>query len=352
MSQRQTSLPRIPVPSFAEFTRDWLLPHRPAVFTGLFDGQPLARLRDRPRVEAELGNMQILIAEEYTRNLLAHDFQPEHNSRRLISIRDYLQYIDHNPQTRLLCSEIYAPAELYSLYQMPDCVEFQGIPADARTMVFLGNRGNFAHLHFDGDFRHVLLYQVFGRKRVIVAPPEAGNKLMPIGNFSQIAFENLKEAEIEDLLHFLGGSQCVIEPGEAVFIPATWWHFVEYVDTAMSVNVRFGRNQYTQFLGDRCHPDSHVQYIASRMTDSGTVEQGPLLDHFRAIERLRLQPSASPEEKGLEMEREFHRICLELNPDISRKAHIDLPSPARAAFRSLLSRAFYPQAAAGHEVQA
>ena len=344
MSQHQTSLPRIPAPSLDEFARDWLLPQRPTVLTGLFDGQPLARFRDRPQVEAELGNMLIAVGEEYTRNLLAHDFEPVHNVPRVLSIRNYLQHADRDPTTRLLCSEVHAPAELRALYQVPEYVEFQGLPDDARSMVFVGNQGNFAHLHFDGDYRHVLLYQVFGRKRVIVAPPDSGNKLMPIGNFGQFAFENLGQAETEDFLRFVGGSQCVIEPGEAVFIPAAWWHFIEYVDTAMSVNVRFGRNRYTQFLGDRCHPNCYLQCIASRMTDASEIEKGPLLEYFHSIERLRHQPAESPEHKGIEMEEEFRRICLELNPDYNRQAQIELPSPVKAGFRSLLSRAFYPQA--------
>ena len=70
------------------------------------------------------------------------------------------------------------------------------------------------------------------------------------------------------------GFQCTLNPGEAIFIPAAYWHFVGYLTTGMSVNVRFGRNEFTRFLGDKCHAHSYVQNIAAAMVDALAVEQG------------------------------------------------------------------------------
>ena len=53
--------------------------------------------------------------------------------------------------------------------------------------VFIAGRGNKAHIHYDGDQRQVLLYQVFGRKEVILLPPASGAPFKPLDHSGERA---------------------------------------------------------------------------------------------------------------------------------------------------------------------
>ena len=63
--------------------------------------------------------------------------------RGVLSIREYLEFVDANPDTLLLSSELHTPSEILELFQMPDYCLLQGLPDDAKSMMFLGNAGNY-----------------------------------------------------------------------------------------------------------------------------------------------------------------------------------------------------------------
>jgi len=146
---------------------------------------------------------------------------------------------------------------------------------DLLMNAFVGNRGNKAHLHYDGDHRHVLLYQVFGVKNVIVFRPESGPQLKPLHSlvFSGIALDQLSGEGRRELLDAASGYYGTLQPGEAIFIPMLAWHYLEYVENAMSVNIRFGRNPYGRFLCvDNFHRDYYIQNVASQFADAELCE--------------------------------------------------------------------------------
>ena len=104
-----------------------------------------------------------------------------------MSLRDYVDFSRSNPSTRLCCTEYDTPARVLTSFELPDICrvngageEILGLPRkygdfDLVTAIFLANEGNVGHLHFDGDQRDVLLYQVYGRKRVVLVPAGGGN---------------------------------------------------------------------------------------------------------------------------------------------------------------------------------
>jgi lysine-specific demethylase 8 len=342
MAEHRICIDRISTPSADAFESDYMIPQRPVVLTDLFAGQALGKLASRDDVCEVLADTKIMVREEYTRSLLANSFQLPSQEPQVLSIGQYFEYVDANPDTRLLCSEFHSPGEVRNLFEFPDYCQLQGLPDDAISMLFLGNAGNYAHLHFDGDYRQVLLYQVFGQKRIILIPTTEGNKLLPVGNFSLTSFENFTETEIAEFLHYVKGFQCTLNPGEAIFMPAGFWHFVGYLTTGMSVNVRFGRNEFTQFLGDKCHANCYLQNIAARMADRQAVEQSELHDQFREIQRVYNLPFQTSIEKGRQLESVCQQICLQLNSDFARKSHIQLPSPVPDGLLQIVSDQFYP----------
>ena len=108
-------------------------------------------------------------------------------------------------------------------------------------------------MHHDGDIASVLHYQVAGRKRHMLAHPREALKLNPLDTQCTVLIENFTEQEKLDFARYINAHDTVLEPGEAIFMPAQFWHHVEYIDDAVSFNFRWGRNRYTKFIHENLH---------------------------------------------------------------------------------------------------
>ncbi|SRR6266446_327427 len=100
--------------------------------------------------------------------------------------------------------------------------------------IWFGPGGTITPLHHDGT--NVLFGQIYGRKRFLMIPafelPYVYNnrwlfsKIDP-NNPDYDAFPLLRKADIMEV---------VLNPGDTLFIPVGWWHWVEALDVSISVN--------------------------------------------------------------------------------------------------------------------
>jgi Cupin-like domain len=126
------------------------------------------------------------------------------------------------------------------------------------TMLWLGPRGCVSPLHYD-PLDNILM-QFVGRKRLIlfersfatqskIESSTPGPSIPWHYAGSEGQQYNTSPINIEDSLEALAISYplfceaappaiyCVLNPGDAVYIPAKWWHHVRSLDTSASVNV-------------------------------------------------------------------------------------------------------------------
>jgi hypothetical protein len=108
------------------------------------------------------------------------------------------------------------------------------------TNIWIGGRGCKTPLHFD-KYENFLV-QIYGRKQVTLFPPGQSENLYPargdvLEHCSRVNFfaPNLSlhplfpEAEKHK-------TQLVLEPCDALYIPAGWWHAVESLERSISLN--------------------------------------------------------------------------------------------------------------------
>ena len=126
-------------------------------------------------------------------------------------------------------------------------------PRDGRDGFFwLGPKGTLTPWHH--DLTNNLLVQVMGRKRVRMAPPWAFAQMRNSRHcFSDWGNEALPArdgtAETPPVL------ECVIGPGEAIFLPVGWWHQVEALDLSASMS-------FTNFRRANAHVDDYGSWGA------------------------------------------------------------------------------------------
>lgn len=290
------SIERIPAPDLTSFEQEYLLKQTPVILTDLFREQPISTLSEPEAVRAALGSIELSEAYVLPRLGAALQLGQVSTLSQPLSLGEYLIWAQANVTERKICKTQYTqqtlPTPLQGLFKLPEyCTIGTGID-DTAYVLFVGNAGSVAHLHFDGDYRHVLLYQFFGTKRVILIPPNEAKKLHPLGTFSAWFLENMTEADQQALVQFTHGYECLLQPGEALLIPACWWHYLEYQTLSLSLSLRFGRNSYTQFLGDRLHTNVVMQNLAALMINSQAIAPKEL-EAFHQLETVHRQPCSN-----------------------------------------------------------
>lgn len=100
--------------------------------------------------------------------------------------------------------------------------------------ILIGPPGSQAILHQDYLHSHAYLAQIRGRKRCLLFSPEDSTNL----------YEGKVDPDHPDMAKFplfrnATAFECLLEPGELLFIPFTWWHHVVAVEKSITVNYNF-----------------------------------------------------------------------------------------------------------------
>jgi hypothetical protein len=95
--------------------------------------------------------------------------------------------------------------------------------------------GNATLLHHD-TFYDNLNVQIFGRKQFILMPPSSYKSLY-VHLLSESPLDP-RQVSHDEFPRFAGVdlSEAVVEPGDVIFIPQFWWHFVISIGICINVN--------------------------------------------------------------------------------------------------------------------
>ena len=113
-------------------------------------------------------------------------------------------------------------------------------------MLFVGGASSITHMHFDIDLSHILHTQFAGKKRVLLFPYEEQYKLYrkPFEVLSLADFSNYyKQTGKPDYssfpaLRLAKGFEVVLEHGDTLFMPAGYWHHMEYIESGFAMSLR------------------------------------------------------------------------------------------------------------------
>lgn len=119
-------------------------------------------------------------------------------------------------------------------------------------MLFVGGATSITHMHFDIDLSHILHTQFCGRKRVLLFPYEEQHKLYrkPFEVLSLADFSNYYQIGNPDYEEFPAlklakGYEVILEHGDTLFMPAGYWHHMEYLDSGFAMSLRALNNSLT-----------------------------------------------------------------------------------------------------------
>jgi len=115
--------------------------------------------------------------------------------------------------------------------------------------MFFGAKGIRVRIHQDMDFSNVLLTQFYGRKKVVLVAPEYSEFIykLPLNTHALIDLEK-PDYEKYPGLQYIETMDCVLEPGDSLFIPSGYWHDITYLDGGFSVSYRKMASNPKMFL--------------------------------------------------------------------------------------------------------
>jgi hypothetical protein len=111
--------------------------------------------------------------------------------------------------------------------------------SESTVNLWFGTAHNVSPLHYDDD--NNFFAQVYGRKHITLFDPVQTEWLYPYPVHAVMKHLSFVDVENPDLIRCpeyrkARPMECVLEPGELLYIPAYWWHQVRSLDVAISVN--------------------------------------------------------------------------------------------------------------------
>jgi len=115
---------------------------------------------------------------------------------------------------------------------------FKGILGKMGYM-FFGSKDAKVRIHQDMDMSNVLLTQFHGRKRVVLISPQYSDLLyrLPFNTHSLVDLDNPDYNKYPGLA-YVEANEYILEPGDALYMPSGYWHYITYLDGGFAVSYR------------------------------------------------------------------------------------------------------------------
>jgi hypothetical protein len=111
----------------------------------------------------------------------------------------------------------------------------------SKTFIFMffGCKGSVTPLHYDPDLRHLLHTVLYGKKRVVLFPNEESTNLYkhPFNSRSYVDLNNPDFSKFPRLQH-VKGYEAILSPGETLFMPSGYWHYMVYEEAGYAICTR------------------------------------------------------------------------------------------------------------------
>lgn len=242
-------VPRHYQASGPDFFEQYYRRNLPVILTGMLDDCAARSTWTLDYFEQQLGDRQVEV--QFGREADPHYEQNSISHKRIMPFGAFVRLVRHSGHT----NDFYMTANndtrnrqaLQELWQDVPALPDYLAPAPAGTGFFwFGPAGTVTPFHH--DLTNNFMAQILGRKRVrLIAPCEVNR----VGNVRH-CFSQVDGRQIAQFPAMAGVSVLDVElaPGEILFLPVGWWHFVEALDISVTVSAthfRWPNDFYTDY---------------------------------------------------------------------------------------------------------
>lgn len=226
-----------------DFRDQYYTPMKPLVITGLSKQWPAMQRWDWDFFKSIVGDVEVGLYN----NIKSDAYTPINTADDYMKFGDYIDLVKNGPvELRIFLFNIFEHApQITSDFEWPEHL-MKGF-VKRYPMLFVGGKGSITHMHFDIDLSHIMHTQFGGRKRVLLFPFEEQHKLYrkPWEVLSFVNFEhyfdrsnNKLEIDRYPALKLAKGYEVILDHGDTLFMPAGYWHHMEYLDSGFAMSLR------------------------------------------------------------------------------------------------------------------
>ena len=225
-----------------EFQQEFYKPCKPVVLTEVAKPWPAYAKWTWEYFKDIVGNKQVGIYN----NIKSDAYTPINKADEYTTFGEYIDMVRRGPaEWRIFLFNIFSHA--------PQLTEDFTWPEDLMKgfikrfpMLFVGGATSITHMHFDIDMSHIMHTQFLGRKKVLLFPHEEQHKLyrkpfevLSLADFSHYYQNNGTPDYIKfPALKLAKGYEVTLEHGDTLFMPAGYWHHMEYLDSGFAMSLR------------------------------------------------------------------------------------------------------------------
>ncbi|MBD0331021.1 MAG: cupin-like domain-containing protein [Chitinophagaceae bacterium] len=235
------------VPVFNEikpqiFQDNFYKPQKPVVIKDLAKEWPAYNKWNWHYFKQLVGNKQVALYN----NVKSDAYTPINTADDYKTFGEYIDMISESPAGwRIFLFNIFDHApQLINDFTWPEHL-MKGF-VKKYPMLFVGGATSITHMHFDIDLSNIIHTQFVGRKRVLLFPFREQHKLyrkpfevLSIADFSNYYHNNATpDYEQFPALKLAKGYEVILEHGDTLFMPAGYWHHMEYLDSGFAMSLR------------------------------------------------------------------------------------------------------------------
>jgi len=223
------------------FKRDYYEPSKPVIIRDLAKEWPAFKKWNWAFFRDLIGHIKVPIYN----NIKSDAYTPINTADDYKTFAEYIDMVEAGPaEWRIFLFNIFDHApQLIQDFTWPEHL-MKGF-VKKYPMLFTGGAGSITHMHFDIDVSHILHTQFVGRKRVLLFPNAESDKLYrkPFEVLSMVDFTHYHQPKKIDFekypaLRYANGFEAIMEPGDTLFMPAGYWHHMEYIDSGFAMSLR------------------------------------------------------------------------------------------------------------------
>ncbi|NRR33458.1 cupin-like domain-containing protein [Oxalobacteraceae bacterium] len=237
-----------------DFLQQHYRSNTPVILTGMLDDCPARTRWSLDYFKQAYGERMVEVQygrsadPDYEKNSIAH--------KRDMRFGDYVDMVRDSGHT----NDFYMTANndsrnraaLHELWQdVPTLPEYLQPQPGNTGFFWFGPAGTVTPFHH--DLTNNFMAQIVGRKKVrMIAPWEVANVYNQRHCFSEVDGRQI-DLERFPAMAKVNVIDCVLEPGEILFLPVGWWHFVEGLDISITVsatNFRWDNDYYSNYPAD------------------------------------------------------------------------------------------------------
>ncbi|XP_013196334.2 bifunctional peptidase and arginyl-hydroxylase JMJD5 isoform X1 [Amyelois transitella] len=223
-------------PSMEHFYRNYILREQPIILSNGINHWPALNKWKDPEYFKKLAGPRTVPVE------LGKVYTDSDWTQKLMTIGEFIDnyiYQSNGPTGYLAQYQLFDQIpELKKDIVVPEYCCFSETDEPVDIMAWFGPKGTVSALHHDP--KKNLLTQVVGTKQLFLFSPNDTPYLYPhshelLNNTAQV---DPREPDLEKFPNYKEATayHCILSPGQMLYIPPKWWHFVESLSISFSVS--------------------------------------------------------------------------------------------------------------------